>query len=43
MNKFIHPPDSPAGLAGCAFWLGLLAGLMALLFTALSRIGGIRP
>ena len=40
MNKFINPPDSLAGLAGCLFWLGLLAGLMALLFTTLSRIGG---
>jgi hypothetical protein len=40
MNKFIHPPDSLAGLAGCVFWLGLLAGAMALLFSALSRITG---
>jgi hypothetical protein len=40
MNKFIHDPDSLAGLAGCAFWIGLLAGLMALLFTALGKIAG---
>ena len=40
MNKFIHDPDSLAGLAGCAFWIGLLAGFMALLVTALGRIGG---
>jgi hypothetical protein len=32
MNKFIHEPDSLASLAGCAFWLLLLAGMMALLF-----------
>lgn len=40
MNKFIHPPDSVAGLAGCALWLGLLAGVMALLFTGLGRLLG---
>ncbi len=40
MNKFIHPPDSLAGLAGCLFWIGVLAGAMALLFSALSRIAG---
>jgi hypothetical protein len=40
MNKFIHDPDSLAGLAGCAFWIGLLAGFMALLFSALSKIAG---
>jgi hypothetical protein len=40
MNKFIHPPDSLAGLAGCAFWIGLLAGFTALLFTSLARILG---
>jgi hypothetical protein len=40
MNKFTNPPDSLAGLAGCAFWIGLLAGLMALLFTSLGRFGG---
>ena len=37
MNKFIHPPDSPAG---CILWLSLLAGATALLFEALSRIAG---
>ncbi|HLY09456.1 MAG TPA: hypothetical protein VKW04_09160 [Planctomycetota bacterium] len=40
MNKFIHPPDSLAGLAGCVLWIGVLAGLLALLFTTLSRIAG---
>jgi hypothetical protein len=40
MNKFIDPPDSLLGLAGCVFWVGLLAGAMALLFATLSRIGG---
>ncbi|HVR83890.1 MAG TPA: hypothetical protein VMU54_06225 [Planctomycetota bacterium] len=40
MNKFTDPPDSLMGVAGLIFWIGLLAGLMALLFTALSRIGG---
>jgi hypothetical protein len=40
MNKFIHDPDSLAGLAGCLFWIGLLSGLMALLVTALSKIAG---
>ncbi|HZE98600.1 MAG TPA: hypothetical protein VE981_16330 [Planctomycetota bacterium] len=40
MNKFINLPDSLAGLVGCVFWIGLLAGTMALLFTALGRIVG---
>jgi hypothetical protein len=40
MNTFIKDPDSLAGLAGCALWIFLLAGLMALFFTALSRIAG---
>lgn len=40
MNKFIHDPDSLASLAGCAFWLLALAGLMSLLFTTLSRMLG---
>jgi hypothetical protein len=40
MNTFIKDPDSLAGLAGCALWIFLLSGLMALLFTALSRIAG---
>lgn len=40
MNKFINPPDSLIGLAGCVFWIGVLAGLMALLFTSLSGFGG---
>jgi len=42
MNTFIKDPDSPTGLAGCVLWLFLLAGLMALFFTALSKIAG-RP
>ena len=32
MNKFINNPDSLASLVGCAFWLCVLAGAMALLF-----------
>ena len=40
MNKFIHPPDTLAGLAGCVLWIGLLAGLMALLFTGLRTLAG---
>jgi hypothetical protein len=32
MNKFIHDPDSLASLAGCAFWMLVLAGLMSLFF-----------
>ena len=40
MNKFIHPPDDLMGLAALVFWIGLLAGLMALLFATLSKIGG---
>jgi len=40
MNKFMDPPDSLLGLAGCMLWLGLLAGLMALLFSTLSRMAG---
>jgi len=40
MNKFTNPPDSLLGLVGLFFWIGLIAGAMALLFTALSRIGG---
>ena len=35
MNKFINNPDSLASLVGCAFWLCLLAGAMALLFGGL--------
>lgn len=41
MNTFIKDPDSLAGLAGCALWIFLLAGLMALFFTMLSRFGGL--
>ena len=44
MNKFIHDPDSLAGLAGCAFWLMFFAGLMALLFGAIFGVmkgGGV--
>jgi hypothetical protein len=32
MNKFINDPDSLASLAGCAFWLCVLAGATAVLF-----------
>ena len=35
MNKFTNDPDSLASLAGCAFWLFVLAGLMSLFFTGL--------
>ncbi len=44
MNKFIHDPDSLASLAGCAFWLVLLAGMMGILFATLVGIlgGGAR-
>ena len=38
MNKFIHPPDSLATLLGCAFWLVFLAGMMAVLFSAIIGI-----
>lgn len=38
MNKFTHDPDSLASLAGCAFWLVFLAGLMSLLFGAIHGI-----
>lgn len=40
MNKFINEPDSLLGMTGCVFWIALLAGLMALLVTGLSRITG---
>ena len=40
MNKFIDPPDSLTALVGLVFWIGLLAGVMALLFATLSKIGG---
>ena len=40
MNKFTNPADSLLGLAGCVFWIGLLAGVMALLFATLGRMGG---
>ena len=42
MNKFITPPDSLAGLLGCAFWLCVLSGLMAVLFGVLHGIAGGR-
>jgi hypothetical protein len=38
MNKFMNDPDSLASLAGCAFWLFALAGLMSLLFTAITGV-----
>lgn len=40
MNKFINAPDRLTGIAGCVGWVFLLAGLTALLFTALSRVAG---
>ena len=40
MNKFTNPPDSILGLVALFFWIGLLSGAMALLFTALRKIGG---
>jgi len=40
MNTFTKDPDNPAAIAGCVLWFLLLAGVMALLFTGLSRIGG---
>lgn len=40
MNKFIHEPDRLAGLAGCAFWMILLAGLMSLFFGTVWRVLG---
>ena len=36
MNKFTNDPDSLASLAGCAFWLFVLAGLMSLFFTTIT-------
>jgi hypothetical protein len=40
MNKFIHEPDSLVSLLGCAVWMALLAGLMAVLFGAMRGILG---
>ena len=40
MNKFINDPDSLASLVGCAFWLFVLAGLMALLFGTMRGLLG---
>jgi len=40
MNTFTDPPDSVRGLVGLFFWISLLAGLMALLFATLAKIGG---
>ena len=42
MNKFIDNPDSLASLAGCVFWLGLLAGMMALLFGTIYGVMEVR-
>jgi len=39
MNKFIHPPDSLMGVVSLIFWISLLAGVMALLFAALAKVG----
>jgi len=36
MNKFTNDPDSLASLAGCAFWLFVLAGMMSLFFNVLT-------
>jgi len=41
MNKFINEPDSVVGMVGLVCWIGILAGLMALLFSTLSRITGV--
>lgn len=38
MNKFINDPDSLASLAGCAFWMVVLAGMMALLFGTIAGV-----
>ena len=35
MNKFINDPDNLGSLLGCAFWLAVLAGAMALLFSTI--------
>jgi len=40
MNKFIQEPDSLISLLGCAFWMAVLAGLMAILFGTIYRIFG---
>jgi hypothetical protein len=40
MNKFINPPDSPVALAGCLFWLVLLALGAAVFWTGLLRLAG---
>jgi hypothetical protein len=40
MNKFIHDPDSLLSLLGCAFWMTVLAGMMAILFGTIYRIVG---
>ncbi len=38
MNKFTNDPDSLASLAGCAFWLFTLAGLMSAFFNVIIRV-----
>jgi hypothetical protein len=38
MNKFINDPNSLGSLLGCAFWLVVLSGAMALLFTGIVGI-----
>jgi hypothetical protein len=38
MNKFMHDPDHLGGLLGCAFWMAVFAGLMALLFGTIRGI-----
>lgn len=40
MNKFTDPPDNLTGLFSLIFWIALLSGFMALLFTILARVGG---
>ena len=38
MNTFINEPDRLESLAGCAFWLVLLAGMMSVLFGTIYRV-----
>jgi len=38
MNKFINDPDSLGSLFGCAFWMFVLAGVMAVLFGTIAGV-----
>lgn len=38
MNMFRNNPDSLADLAGCAFWLFVLAGLFSLFFNVITGV-----